>query len=184
MKIISYKSNIRALIIIGIGFASLALPISFIANIVRARILDIDKLEEQFEAQREAQLYNPQFIPRVVIQGGQSHEKGLDLRCILWETNHVNHGWLKSGEDTDFFIDYYVPPEKNPIICTTPALALVLKAGVRKPFVYEVYPTDYGLRVRIIIGVSEVRELCRNLTGDINCASPILLQQGIVRYEP
>ncbi len=69
-------------------------------------------------------------------------------------------------------------------VSTTPVLAAALTAETDKPFLYEVYPTDYGLHVRITIGLSEVGDACKSLTGNVNCADSILSRQVIVRYEP
>ena len=108
----------------------------------------------------------------------------IDFRCLSWATTHVGSGWTKDPKDTDFFMDYYIPPDKKAIICTTPVLASAQIADRDKPFLYEVYPTEYGFRIRIIIGLTEVREPCKNLTGNVNCADYILSHQAIVRYEP
>ncbi|WP_243146897.1 hypothetical protein [Scytonema sp. UIC 10036] len=154
------------------------------ADIIKARIIDNNKLVKAFEAQREQELYNPNFVPKVVIQRGYEYEKGFDWKCLTWSTNKVLSGWTRDKRDSDFFIDYYVPPNKDAIICVSPALAAVITAAKGKPFIYEAYPTEYGLRIRIIIGASEAREMCQRLTGDANCANFFLSQEATVRYEP
>ncbi|GAB1538626.1 hypothetical protein NUACC21_12880 [Scytonema sp. NUACC21] len=171
-------------ITITLGMSCLALYTIFLTDIVRARIIDSNYLAKQFEAQREKELYNPNFVPKVVIQRGREYEKGLDFKCITGATYKVGSGWTKDSKDSDFFIDYYVPPNKNAIICVSPAFAAAITAKTSKPFVYEAYPTNYGLRIRIIIGVSEVRGICQSLTGDVNCANFVLSQEAVVRYVP
>ncbi|GAA6618853.1 hypothetical protein [Scytonema sp. NUACC26] len=171
-------------IIIALGISLLSLYIIFITSIIRARIIDSNSLIKAFEAQRAQKLYEPNFVPQVVIQRGHEYEKGFDLKCLTWTTEKVLSGWTRDKRDSDFFIDYYVPPNKDAIICVSPALAAAITAATRKPFVYEAYPTDYGLRIRIIIGSSEVRDICQRLTGDANCANFFLSQEATVRYEP
>jgi hypothetical protein len=119
-----------------------------------------------------------------VIQRRLNRQIRPDLRCLSWITTPTNHGWTQDKNDRDFFIDYYVPPDKKAIICTTPSLAAALIAKRDRPFLYEVYPTEYGFRIRIIEGLSEVRKPCQMLTGDKNCANALLLRQAIVRFEP
>ncbi len=171
-------------IIIALGISCLGLYIIFFVALVRGRIIDTNNLVKAFEAQREQKLYEPNFLPKVVIQRGRESEKGFDLKCLTWSMDRVVSGWTRDKRDSDFFIDYYVPPNKDAIICVSPAFATAITAATRKPFVYEAYPTDYGLRIRIIIGASEVRGMCQSLTGDANCANFFLSQEAIVRYEP
>jgi len=183
MKKIGMPGQIKGhvLIIISSSVILLALFTSFLANIVRARIIDIDHVFRQLEVQRAAQADHPLAIPKVVEQRRLNNR--LDFRCISWSTNQASSGWEPEDDHYVFFIDYYVPPDKKAIICTTPALATALTA-VKKPLLYEIYPTDYGLHIRIIIGVSEAVEFCKNLTGNVNCVNSILLPQASVRYEP
>lgn len=183
-KIIILDKFKRRVLAITIGLGVPLLATSFLADIFRVRIIDIGNVTRELEAQRQAHQYNPDFIAKFVEQDEFDYEKGFDYKCISWSTNPVGSGWSKDSEDHDFFVDYYIPPDKNAIICTTPALATALTANFDKPFLYEVYPTDYGLRVRVIIGVSEVRDICKSLTGNVNCANSILLKQVTVRYEP
>ncbi|MBD2778143.1 hypothetical protein [Iningainema tapete] len=175
-----FKKRVLA-ITIGLGIPLLAT--SFLVDIVRARIINIDNITRELEEQKEAHIDNPNFISKVVVQRGFDYDKGLDDKCISWSTNQVGSGWSQDSEDHDFFMDYYIPPNKKAIICTTPVLATALTANFDKPFLYEVSPTDYGFRVRVVIGLSEVRYLC-NLLGNVNCANSILSKQVIVRYEP
>lgn len=153
---------------------SLALFNYLLTDIIRARIININNVVEQLKQKQN----------KVVVQRGFEYEKGLDFKCMSWLTNPVGSGWTNQIDDSDFYLDFYVPPGKKAIICTTPILATAITAATDKPFLYEVYPTDYGLRVRIIIGLSEVREPCKSLTGNVNCVNSILSQQVIVRYEP
>lgn len=102
-------------IIIALGISGLSLYIIFITDIIRARIIDSNNLEKAFEIQREKQLYDPNFVPKVVIQRGRESEKGFDLKCLTWSTNKVVSGWTRDKRDSDFFIDYYVPPKKMPL---------------------------------------------------------------------
>jgi hypothetical protein len=184
-NIIPRKNQMRVIqITILFGFISIGLFSFFLVDFVRARVIDTDNIVKKLEEQSEKQAFNPRAVSKVVVQRGLNYEKGLDVKCISWSTTPVSHGWTKDAKDRDFFIDYYVPPHKKAIICTTPAVATALTAETDKPFIYEVYPTDYGLRVRIIIGVSEVRMLCKSLTGNVNCANYILSKQAIVRHEP
>jgi hypothetical protein len=166
------------------GLTFTAIFIFIFADIVRARIINIDRVKEQFESQRQKQINNPNFKPKVVVLRGFDYDKGIDSRCLSWSTEHINSGWTGSNNDRDFFIDFYVPPDKQAIICTSPMLATALKAETKKPFLYEVSPTEYGFRVRIVVGVSEVRKPCEILIGNSNCANFILRRQAIVKYEP
>jgi hypothetical protein len=166
-----------------LGGFSVILSSFLFTSIIRARIIDVDELVKNFEAQNQIDPFKPRPVRKVVIQQGFEHEKGTDARCLTWATEQVGSGWTQDSADHDFFIDYYVPPNAKAIICTTPALAAALTADADKPFLYEVYPTEYGLRVRIVIGVSEVREPCKLLTGNVNCLNFVLQQQAIVHYE-
>jgi hypothetical protein len=180
------KLKIQTLLIttIGLGLLSLTLFMTLFFKIIRARIINFDDLSKEFESQREAQLYNPAFIPKISIQRGVDYDKGFDLKCFWWSQQAAGSGWSKNSKDSDFFIEYYVPPDKRAIICATPVFATALTTDPDKPFVYEVSPTNYGFRVRIIIGASEVRQLCQKLTGQLNCANSLLVQQAAVKYEP
>lgn len=171
-------------IIIALGISTLSLYILFIPDIIRARIIDSKSLVKTFKNQQEEKLYDPNFRPQVVVQRGYEYEKGFDLKCLTWATQKVLSGWTRDKLDSDFFIDYYVPPNKDAMICVSPAFAAAITASTTKPFVYEAYPTDYGLRIRIVIGASEVRDVCQRLTGDTNCANSFLSQEATVRYEP
>ncbi|MFH7027589.1 MAG: hypothetical protein ACHBN1_19865 [Heteroscytonema crispum UTEX LB 1556] len=184
-NIILCKNQIRIFqIIILFGFISLGLFTFFLVDFVKARVIDTDNIVKKLSEQSEKQAFNPRAISKVVVQRGLNYEKGLDVKCISWSTTPVSSGWTKDPEDPDFFIEYYVPPNKKAIICTTPALATALTADADKPFTYEVYPTDYGLRVRIIVGISEVRMPCKSFTGNVNCVNYMLSKQAIVRHEP
>jgi hypothetical protein len=171
-------------IIIALGISALSLYVIFITDVIRARIIDSKSLFKAFETQKEEKLYEPNFSPQVVVQRGYEYEKGFDWKCLTWSTQKVLSGWTRDKQDSDFFIDYYVPPNKDAIICVSPALAAAITASKTKPFVYEAYPTDYGLRIRIVIGASEVRDMCQRLTGDTDCANFFLSQEATVRYEP
>ena len=177
---ISKKIKKRWLIIM-LTAICLGLFTCFLADIVRARIINVDNLLKELE---EKQIENPRLTQKIAVEEGFEDEKGLDFKCISWSTYPVGSGWTDKIGDRDFFIDFYIPPDKKAIICTTPALAAALTAETRKPFLYEVYSTDYGLHVRITIGLSEVGDACKSLTGNVNCANSILSRQVIVRYEP
>ncbi|GAX43826.1 hypothetical protein NIES4075_48410 [Tolypothrix sp. NIES-4075] len=177
---INYKIK-KHWLIITLTTIFLGLLTCLLADIVRTRIINVDKLLKQLE---EKQVDNPRLIPKIAVQRGFEYEKGLDFKCISWSTYPVGSGWTNEISDRDFFIDFYIPPDKKAIICTTPVLAAALTAETDKPFLYEVYPTDYGLHVRITIGLSEVADACKSLTGNVNCADSILSRQVIVRYEP
>jgi len=181
---ISDKIKRRGLTIITLTAIFLGLFTCLLADIVRARIINVDKLLKQLEEQREKQVDNPRLIQKIAVQRGFEYEKGLDFKCFSWTTYPVSSGWTDQIGDRDFFLDFYIPPDKKAIICTTPVLAAALTAETDKPFLYEVYPTDYGLRIRITIGLSEVADACKSLTGNVNCANSILSRQAIVRYEP
>lgn len=159
----------------------LGLSTCLFADIVRARIINVDYLLKKLE---EKQIDNPRSTGKIAVQRGFEYEKGLDFKCLSWSTYPVGSGWTNEIGDRDFILDFYIPPDKKAIICTTPALAAALTAETDKPFLYEVYPTDYGLHVRITIGLSEVGDACKSLTGNVNCADSILSRQVIVRYEP
>ncbi|MGD1871748.1 MAG: hypothetical protein ACFB02_01725 [Mastigocoleus sp.] len=157
-------------------------------NLVRARFIDYDDISKRLENQKQQQLLrtdrNRIINPRVVIQKGGKNQAGLDFRCLTWSTYPVASQWKQDSRDSDFVIDYYLPPNKKAIICTTPLFATALAQDIEKPFVYEVYPTEYGLQVRIILGVSDIQKACNRFTGNINCVNWILKQQTTLRYEP
>jgi hypothetical protein len=171
-------------IAVGAGILFLTLVTSFVARIIRVKDIEIDFVLQRLEAQTKKPDYDPLAPRRVVIQRRLNRQIRPDLRCLSWVTTPVNHGWTQDQQDKDFFIDYYLPPDKKAIICTTPVLSAALIANRTKPFLYEVYPTEHGFRIRIIEGLSEVREPCQYLTGDRNCANALLLRQAIVRFEP
>ncbi|ARV61001.1 hypothetical protein BZZ01_22380 [Nostocales cyanobacterium HT-58-2] len=182
--IIPYKLKGRILTItILLGVISLFL-MSFFTKIVRVKFVEIDFVLKKLEAQSEAQTDNPYAVPIVDVQRRIGSDIRPDPRCLFWSTTVVGKGWTNDSEDRDFFIDYYIPPDKKAMICTTPVLAAALIAKRDKPLLYKVYPTEYGFRVRIVEGLSEVREPCKNWTGNADCANSILSHQGIVRYEP
>lgn len=166
------------------GAISLALFTGFLTKVFRVKDVEIDYVLKQLEVQSKREPENPHATSKVVIQRRLHSDIRPDFRCLSWATTHVGSGWTKDPKDTDFFMDYYIPPDKKAIICTTPVLASAQIADRDKPFLYEVYPTEYGFRIRIIIGLTEVREPCKNLTGNVNCADYILSRQAIVRYEP
>jgi hypothetical protein len=159
-----------------VGFSSLLLYLFFGVTFVRARIINLDEINQQLEQQ------TPNIRQKVVIQRGYESDKGLDLSCLSWEKNSIINGWTNDSGDHDFFLDYYIPGNKKAIICTTPAIAMAITAAKGKPFLYEVYPVESGFRVRVIIGLTEVRDPCEKLTGNIDCANPLLEQQVTVRY--
>jgi hypothetical protein len=178
---ISHKIKRRGLTIITLTAISLGFFTCLLADIVRTRIINVDNLLKKLE---ERQIDNPRLIQKIAVQRGFEYEKGLDFKCMSWSTYPVSSGWTDQIGDRDFILDFYIPPDKKAIICITPVLAAALTAETHKPFLYEVYPTDYGLRVRITIGLSEVGDACKSLTGNVNCANSILSRQVIVRYEP
>ncbi|NJM72941.1 MAG: hypothetical protein HC862_23915 [Scytonema sp. RU_4_4] len=182
---IPYKMKARLLIItILFGIISLFLS-SFFAKIVRVKFVDIDFVLKRLEIQSKAQVENPHAIPKVDIQRRLGSDIRPDPRCLFWATTEVGRGWTNDSEDRDFFIDYYIPPDKQAMICTTPVLAAALLAKRHnKPLLYKVYPTEYGFRVRIVEGFSKVRKPCKDWTGNVDCANSILSRQGIVKYEP
>ncbi|RUT03061.1 hypothetical protein DSM106972_053690 [Dulcicalothrix desertica PCC 7102] len=170
---------------LGGGFV-LIVYICLFTSIVRARIIKVENLVQQFESQFQndpLKALQQSSTQKVVIQQGFNNDKGLDANCLTWDSEPVVSGWTQDSKDSDFFVDYYVPPSSKAIICTTPIFAGALTADADKPFSYEVYRTEYGLRVRVIIGVSEVRELCQMLALDGNCLNSFLQQQAIVRYK-
>lgn len=169
---------------IGLGTISLSLFTICIADIVRARVINVTDITRRFEAQRAANLHNPNFVPKVFVARGLDYHKEFDFRCISWATQPVASSWSKDSKDSDFVLDYYLPPNKNAIICTSPLLAIALKAKSRKPFIYEASPTHYGMRIRINMGLTEARDICQKFTGNINCANAILFRQASVKYEP
>lgn len=182
--ILSYKIKDRVLTItILFGILSLFLT-CFLVKIVRVKFVDIDFVLKRLEIQSEVQVNNPHPIPRVDVQRRLGSDIRPDFRCLFWAKTEVDSGWTYDSEDRDFFIDYYIPPDKKAIICMTPALAAALIVKGDKPLLYEVYHTEYGFRIRIIQGLTEVREPCKNLTGNVNCVDFLLLGQSIVRYEP
>ncbi|BAY43039.1 hypothetical protein SAMD00079811_06170 [Scytonema sp. HK-05] len=165
------------------GILSLFLTCLF-AKIVRVKFVEIDFVLEKLEIQSKAQANNPRAIPRVDVQRRLGSDIRPDLRCLFWATTVVGRGWTNDSADRDFFIDYYIPPDKKAMICTTPALAAALIAKRTKPLLYKVYPTEYGFRVRIVEGLSKVRKPCKNWTGNVDCADSLLSRQAIIRYEP
>lgn len=81
--IIPDKIKCRLLIItIGLGIISLAL-FTILANTIKARIINIDNVVRQLEAQREAQPYNSDFTPKVVVQRGSIMRKDSILNVYL-----------------------------------------------------------------------------------------------------
>ncbi len=169
-----------------LGAFVLILHISLFTSILRARIIKVENLVKQFEAQFQndpLKALQQRSTQKVVIQEGFNNDKGLDANCLTWDSEPVVSGWTQDSKDSDFFVDYYVPPSSKAIICTTPIFAGALTGNAEKPFSYEVYRTEYGLRVRVMIGASEVRELCQILTLNGNCLNSFLQQQAIVRYK-
>jgi hypothetical protein len=169
-----------------VGGIFLLLYLFLSTSIIRARVINVDGLIKQFSAQATENNLDPFKPPqsrKIAIQRGFNSDKGLDIRCSSWSNEAVGSGWTQDSQDHDFYIDYYVPPNTKAIICTTPILAGTLTAITDKPFLYEAFPTEYGLKIRIIIGISEVREPCQKLTGNVNCVNYLLQQQAIVRYE-
>ena len=184
MKINQKKFILTKPILIIASFTGISLLIYtyLSSSIFRARIINVDNLINQFEAQSQKPFQSR--ASKIVIQRGDDSDKGLDTRCLTWSSEMVASGWTQDSQDRDFYIDYYVPPNSKAIICTTPALASAITASLDKPFVYEVYPTQYGLMIRIIIGISEVREGCQKIAGNVNCLNSLLQQQAIVHYQP
>ncbi len=185
MKINHKKFILTKPILIIASFTGISLLIytCLASSIFRARIINVDNLINQFEAQNQKP-FQSRANSKIVIQRGEDSDKGFDTRCLTWSSEMVASGWTQDSQDHDFYIDYYVPPNSKAIICTTPALASAITASLDKPFVYEVYPTQYGLMIRIIIGISEVREGCQKIAGNVNCLNSLLQQQAIVHYEP
>ncbi|MEA5571000.1 hypothetical protein [Calothrix sp. UHCC 0171] len=170
-----------------LGGAFLILYLCLSTSLLRARVIHVDDLIKRFseqEAQNQLETFKNTPLQKITIQRGFNSDKGIDTRCSSWSVEAVGSGWTPDSQDHDFYVDYYVPPNTKAIICTTPALAGALTAHSDKPFLYEVYPTQYGLMIRIVIGISEVRDTCEKLTGNVNCANSLLKQQAIVRYEP
>ncbi|MBW4634573.1 MAG: hypothetical protein KME30_22485 [Iphinoe sp. HA4291-MV1] len=182
---IPFKMKGRILTItILFGMISLFLT-CFFTKIIRVKFVEIDFALKYLEAQSKTQVENPHAIPKVDIQRRIGSDIRPDFRCLFWATTEVGRGWTRDSQDRDFFIDYYIPPDKKAMICTTPVLAAALFAKRhQKPLLYKVYPTEYGFRVRIVEGLSEVREPCKNWTGNVDCVDSILSRQGIVKYEP
>jgi hypothetical protein len=187
MKINNYKLLLTKPVLIittCLGATLLLLYTCLAVSMFRARIINVDNLIQNFVAQSPTQLLQSRASRKIVVQRGFNYDKGLDKRCLTWSSEQVGSGWTQDSQDRDFYIDYYVPPNSKAIICTTPALAGALKADSDKPFLYEVYPTDYGLMIRIIVGISEVREPCQKITGNVNCLNSWLEKQAIVHYQP
>ena len=190
IKSISPKKLFILAAMLGGGFLLIVYMCLF-TSIIRARVIKVDSLVKQFEAQFQndplealQQRSTQKVALKIVIQEGFNYDKGLDTSCLTWASEPVASGWTQDSNDPDFFVDYYVPASSNAIICTTPIFAGALTADADKPFSYEVYRTEYGLRVRVIIGVSEIRELCQTLTLNGNCLNSFLKQQAIVHYKP
>lgn len=174
--------------ILSSGFILISLYSILVADLVRARFIDYDDISEKLEDQRQKQILQNNITqtikPKVVVQRGGKSQSGLDFRCLNWSTYIAGSQWKRDSQDSDFVIDYYLPPNKNAIICTTPLLAAALGQDTKKPFVYEVYPTEYGMQVRIILGVSDIEKMCDRLSGNPNCINWILQKQATLRYEP
>ncbi|BAZ20127.1 hypothetical protein NIES4073_10030 [Kalymmatonema gypsitolerans NIES-4073] len=182
--IIPYKIK-GSIVTITILFGVISLFLTcFLAKIVRVKFVEIDFVLKRLEAQSEAQANNPHAIPKVDVQRRLGSDIRPDFRCLFWATTEVGRGWTNDSADRDFFVDYYIPPDKKAMICTTPALAAALIAKRTKPLLYKVYPTEYGFRVRIVEGLSKVRKPCKDWTGNADCANSILSRQAIIRYEP
>jgi hypothetical protein len=185
MKIISKRKFLKPgmLFTTGVGFSLLALYLFFGVTFVRARIIDINFINQRLEKQKNQNPDQANGIKKVVIQRGYESDKGLDFGCLSWEKQPIINGWTRDSKDRDFFLDYYVPANKKAIICTTPAIATAITAASGKPFLYEVYPVESGFRVRVIIGLTEVRDPCQQLTGNTDCVNYLLEQQISVRYQ-
>lgn len=171
---------------LGGGFLLIVYTCLF-TSIVRARVIKVDSLVKQFETQFQndaLKALQQRSTQKIVIQEGFNYDKGLDANCLTWASEPVVSGWTQDSKDSDFFVDYYVPANTKAIICTTPIFSGALTADTDKPFSYEVRKTEYGLIVRVIIGVSEIRELCQTLTLNGNCLNSFLQQQAIVHYKP
>ncbi|MBF2009079.1 MAG: hypothetical protein IGS49_27450 [Chlorogloeopsis fritschii C42_A2020_084] len=169
---------------IGLGALFIILLSLFIFDILRVRVINVDNTRRILAEQKQKE--NNYFgISKVAFQQG-SNNKGLDLRCLTWSSKQLYNGWSDVSKDHDFFIDYYLPSGKKAIICTTPILAGALAANSQKRFLYEVSTTDLddGLYVRIVIGLSEVRETCKLMIGSVDCMNSLLMRQAIVKYEP
>jgi hypothetical protein len=169
----------------GGGVFFIILYICLFANIIRARVIKVDSLLKQFELKYQndpLKFLQQRSSQKVVIQEGFNYDKGFDRHCSTWAEEILNLGWTRDSKDPDFFVDYYVPSNAKAIICTTPTFAGALTADADKPFSYEVYPTEQGLKVRVIIGASHIREFCQKLTDNGNCLNSFLQQQAIVRY--
>lgn len=178
---------------LGGGFLVIVYTCLF-TTIIRARVIKVDSLVKQFEAQfqndslkalqqRSTQKIAQKIAQKIVVERDNS-DKGLDASCLTWASEPVASGWTQDSKDSDFFVDYYVPANTKAIICTTPIFAGALTADTEKPFSYEVTRTEYGLKVRVIIGVSEIEKLCQTLTHNRNCLNSFLQQQAIVHYKP
>lgn len=184
IKSISPKKLLLLAAMLSGGFL-LIVYICLFTSIIRARVVKVESLVKQFEAQfqnESLKALQQRSTQKIVIERDNS-DKGLDTNCLTWASEPVASGWTQDSKDSDFFVDYYVPANSKAIICTTPIFAGALTADAEKPFSYEVYRTEYGLRVRVIIGVSEVRELCQTLSLDGNCLNSFLQQQAIVHYK-
>jgi hypothetical protein len=187
MKKFNVLNKIPGRILARIIYSGVILSVLFTSlftALVRARTIDLEQVNKHLAAQSLEQIYNPQNMPQFAEQRPLQYEMGLDSRCMSWSTNPVGNGWTPENNYYVFFIDYYVPPDKKAIICTTPALATTLRYVVKKPLLYKIVPTEYGLHVRVIIGVSEAVKPCKKLTGNANCVNSILSQQATIRYEP
>ncbi|MBW4512285.1 MAG: hypothetical protein KME64_38200 [Scytonematopsis contorta HA4267-MV1] len=185
-NIFSYKSKSWIFIITTfLGVTSLFLYIFFYVDIFKARDINIDKALKQLAEQRKEQDNNPSGISKVVFEKGSSN-KGLDFRCLSWSSKQIYSDWTQKSDDHDFYIDFYVPAGKKAIFCATPAFATSLALHPNKRFLYEVSQNelDDGLNVRIIIGLSDLRNSCKALTGNPDCLDSSLVRQAIVRYEP
>ncbi len=180
---IYFQSSLLILTIFLLGF-SLILTSFFSLDILRARVIDIDKANQLLEAKKQKE-NNYLGTTKVLISQGFS-DKGIDPRCLTWSSKLSYSGWSDDPKDHDFFIDHYIPPGKKAIICATPALSAALAIHPRKRFLYEVSKIDLdeGLYVRVVVGLSEVREPCQLFTGSVDCMNSILARQAVVKYEP
>lgn len=188
IKSIYSKKLLILAAMLGGGFL-LIVYICLFTSIIRARVIKVENLVQQFEAQfqndslKALQQRSTEKIAQKIVVERDNSDKGVDANCLTWASEPLVSGWTQDSNDSDFFVDYYVPPSSKAIICTTPIFAGALTADAEKPFSYEVYRTEYGLRVRVLIGASEMRELCQILTLDGNCLNSFLQQQAIVRYQ-
>lgn len=174
-----FRGRLQLLLLV---ISLLALLASLSASIIKVTVIHT----EQLKLPEISEVNNSSVSENEVVQTGASGgSKRPDRRCLFWSTKRLNSGWFDNPyPEQDFFIDYYVPAGKKALICTTPALTVGVSRFTKKRLIDQVFSSRNGWRVRVILGLSEVREPCKTLTGNVNCVNSLLLRQAVVRYSP